>query len=65
MIYRKFTEIIWNVEGTNQHGEAISFDVETEEEALTHQKRYDRLGGNVVITKMKYSSPKATWVKCD
>lgn len=59
----KFREIIWNVFGTDQHGEDISFDVETKEEALRHKARYDKLGGKIIIRLMKFNGPAATWLE--
>lgn len=55
-------QVEWLVIGTDQHGEDISFDVETLEEAEKHRTRYTRLGGSVRIQRLIYSGPKALHV---
>jgi len=62
---KNFPEFIWCVEGIDQHGEEISFDMHSLEDAEKHEARFNRLGGKVRIIAMKFNSSYAGWLPID
>lgn len=52
----------WNVRGASQHGEELSFDTTSAEEACRHAERLNALGGRVAVRRMVWASNRAAYV---